>query len=421
MSKLLKASLLSLLLLFISFNKAIPEEIISWEECLIEAEKNHPDLISAKENINEQRANKDIAASGLYPQTSANIGASRTKTSTTKSNSYSYGISGTQLIFDGFKTRDKVSAVSEDLKASEYNYRLTSASIRFNLRSAFINLLKAKELIRVEEEIVKIRKENLELINLRYKSGFEHRGALLTAEANLAEANFELSQAKRNIAFAQRQLTKEMGLKEFKPMYVKGDFTIRDTAKEKPNFEDILKNHPSILMASAKKNSASFNLKSAYGNFAPQLSTTADINKKNSHWPPENDQWDWNLSLTLPLFEGGLKTAQVSEAQAVYNQREADERSIRDAVIVSLEQTWTALQDVIEKVETEQKLLAASEERSKIAQAQYSTGFITFDNWIIIENDLVNRKKAYLESQANASLREADWIKAKGEPLEYAQ
>ena len=65
------------------------------------------------------------------------------------------------------------------------------------------------------------------------------------------------------------------------------------------------------------------------------------------------------------------------------------------------------------------KSLQAAEERAKIAQTQYSTGFISFDNWIIIENDLVNAKKTYLESQASALSAEAKWVQAKGETLEY--
>ncbi len=61
------------------------------------------------------------------------------------------------------------------------------------------------------------------------------------------------------------------------------------------------------------------------------------------------------------------------------------------------------------------------EERATISEAQYSSGLISFDNWIIIEDDLVMAKKSYLEVQANALLAEANWIQAKGGTIEYAQ
>ncbi|MDD4910514.1 MAG: TolC family protein [Candidatus Omnitrophica bacterium] len=406
------------------------QEVFTWEDCLAQAKENNPELISAAEGIKLQRSEKDITASGLYPQFSADVDASTSKTSTTSSSgittsatndSYSYGISGSQLIFDGFKSINDLKAASENVKAAQQAYRFTSSEVRLNLRSAFINLLRAQELIRVAEEIVQIRRDNLVLITLQYQSGLEHRGALLTAEANVADADSELSQARRNVDFSQRRLSKEMGRKEFEPLSVEGGFIVNETVREKPDFEALVKTNPSILQAAAEKNSSLLGIRSAYGNFAPQISGTASANKKSPKWPPENDQWSVGLGLTLPLFEGGLKAAELSKAFAAYNQAVADERDIRDTAIVALEQAWAALQDAIETAEVRRKTLEASEERSKIAEAQYSTGFISFDNWIIIENDLVQAKKAYLEARANALLAEANWVQAKGETLEYVQ
>ena len=425
--------LFSIILCFFCFllPQAKAEEILTWEDCLVEAKKNHPDLISAVENINQQKASKSITASTLYPQIDANLDASTSGTSTTSSttgvttkattDTYTHGVSSTQLIFDGFKTINEVNAAKENIKAAQQNYRFTSSEVRLNLRTAFINLLKTQELIQVAEEIVKIRRDSLILITLRYESGLEHKGALLTAEANLAQASFEFAQAKRDVELAQRQLIKEMGRREFRLMSVKGDFTVKDTVKERPDLEVIAKNNPSLLQALAKKNAAAFDIKSAYADFAPMLSGTAGAFKKSAHWPPENNNWNLGLSLTMPIFEGGLRVAEVSKAKATYNQLEADERSTRDSVIVTLQQYWAALQDALETVEVQLKSLEALEERSKIAEAQYSTGFITFDNWIIIENDLVKVKKDYLDALGNALFAEANWIYAKGETLEYAQ
>ena len=123
----------------------------------------------------------------------------------------------------------------------------------------------------------------------------------------------------------------------------------------------------------------------------------------------------------MPLFEGGLRFAQVSQAQSAYRQAQADERSLKDGLVVALEQNWAALQDTIETVGVQQKQLIAAEERAKIAAAEYSTGFITYDNWSIIEDNLVSAKTRYLGAEANALLAEATWIQAKGETLEYAE
>jgi outer membrane protein TolC len=281
--------------------------------------------------------------------------------------------------------------------------------------------LKAQESLKITQEIYDIRRNNLELITLRYESGLEHKGALLTAEADLAYADYQVSQAQRSVDVARRKLIKEMGRTQFTSLAVKGDFQVRDTVKERPDFETIAKDNPSLRQIIAQENSARFSLKSAYANFSPTLSGAAGADKSGSHWAPKNDQWNLGLTLSVPIFEGGLRLAQVSQAQAYLNQLKENEGSTRDGIVSALEQNWSSLQDAIDNVGVQYKSLIATEERSKIAQAEYSIGFITFDNWTIIEDNLVKQKSAYLDAQANALLAEAGWIQAKGETLEYKE
>jgi len=406
------------------------EEVLSWQECIAQAQKNHPDLISAQANVRQYQAAKGITVSGLLPQISAGADGTRTGTTTRSStgvktrrtsNTYSYGASGTQLLFDGFKTFDNIKAASENMKASQYNYKFTSSEVRLRLRTAFANLLKGQESLRITEDIRVIRKSNLDLIALRYQSGIEHKGALLTAQANLAQAEFEIAQTKRALEAVQRQLLKEIGRTHFSPVRVTGEFMVSDTVREKPDFEILAKDHPSLGKLIAQKNAAYYGIKAAEADFFPTLSAQVGIDKSQSRWPPDDRQWNAGLTVSIPIFEGGLRLAQVSQAQAIYQQAVENERSARDGVIVTLQQGWAALQDAVETVDVQKKFLDAAQERAKIAESQYSLGLIQFDNWTIIEDDLVSAKKALLNAQANALLAEANWIQAKGDTLEYAQ
>ena len=416
-----------LLLIFLCFlsHPAAAEEVLAWGDCIKEAAKNHPDLIAAREEIKQSEAGKKISASGLYPQVDADLNASsaRSDNNTTNStaDSYNYGLSGSQLIFDGLKTINEVKGAGEDIKASKQNYNFTSSSVRFNLRSAFINLLTAQENVLIAEQIFKIRRENLELITLRYKSGLEHKGALLTAEANLAQAKLNIASANRDVEVARRQLAKEMGRIDSTKLKVNGDFEVKEFLSSKPDFEEIVKNHPSLKQVIAQVNSADFGLKSTYANFSPSLSGQAGANKSGSHWSPKADTWNVGLTLSMPVFEGGLRFAQVDQARALLNQLKANEISTRDSIIYNLEQAWANFLDSVENVNVQREVLNATEVRSQIAQAQYSTGFMTYDNWTIIEDNLVSAKNSYLTAQSNALAAEAGWVQAKGETLEYEE
>jgi outer membrane protein TolC len=409
------------ILIFLAWpNRALmAQDLLSWGDCIREAAKNHPDLIASYEAIKQSEATKKQTASALFPQITANLNAQTANASGRTTDTYAYGVSGTQLIFDGVKTINNVNAASENITAAKQGFRFTSATVRFRLRSAFIDLLKAQEMLRIAEEIYEIRRGNLELIVLRYESGLEHKGALLTAEADLADAKYGISQTKRAFQVAQEEMTKEMGRKQFTPLSAKGDLQVEDTAAERPDFVILAKNNPSWQQLVAQKRAAEFSLKSTYANYFPAVTATAGADRTGDRWAPRNNQWDLGVGLTWPLFEGGLRLAQVSGARALLRQLEENQRSSWDAAVLALEQNWASLQDAIENVSVQDKALAAAQERSKIAQAQYSIGFISFDNWTIIEDNLVTAKRNHLNAQAQALLAEAGWIQAKGETIDY--
>jgi outer membrane protein TolC len=274
--------------------------------------------------------------------------------------------------------------------------------------------------LNITQEIYNIRRSNLELITLRYESGIEHRGALLNAEANLSQAEFEIAQNQRALEVAQRQLIKEMGRTKVSPLRLEGAFKVSGVALEKPDFEVLANKNPSLGKLIAQKNAASFGIKAAAADFFPKLSADAGANRSGARFLPQNPQWNVGLTISLPIFEGGLRIAQVAQAKALFNQAQENERSSKDGIIVALEETWAALCDAVETVDVQKKFLDAAEERAKISEAQYSLGLIQFDNWTIIEDDLVSAKKNFLNVETNALLAEANWVQAKGETLEYA-
>jgi outer membrane protein TolC len=188
---------------------------------------------------------------------------------------------------------------------------------------------------------------------------------------------------------------------------------------EQADPDTIAKTNPSLLEIAARKEAARFELKSAKVDFYPELFARAGAGRTDSEWPPDEDEWSVGLVLSFPLYEGGSRIAEVSRATAELNRTQADERSERDSVVLALEETWTDFKDAVDRVLVRKKFFEATSERAKIARAQYANGLISFDNWTIIEDDLVRDQKSFLEAQADALNAEALWIQAKGGTLEY--
>ena len=414
-------------ILFI-YNGARAEELMTWDDCVKEAAKNHPDLVSAQMSIKSAQADKTITASGLFPQLSTDLNTSRSKSSGGSSsggssavNNYNYGVTGSQLIFDGFQTMNKVNAAAENINAVRQSYNFTSSQVRQRLRSAFVNLLKAQESLHIREGIFQRRRQNFELVTLKYEGGMENKGSLLSEQANVRQAQYDITTAKREIELAQRQLTKELGRRQLTPVTAKGEFKVNDDAREKPDFTALTQNHPTLQQLTAQKNAAAFNVKTAKGEFFPSITAQGNAGKNDTAWPPKDSEWSIGAAVSFPIFEGGKRFADVSKANALLTKAEADERSSRDGIIETLTDAWTSLQNALDNVDVQNQFLAATEMRARIAEAQYSIGFVSFNDWIIIENNFVSAKNSYLNAQAQALTAEANWIQAKGETLENVQ
>lgn len=399
-----------------------PAQPMTWDDCVKEAAKNNPGLVSAQMSVKSSQADKTITASGLFPQVSTDLNTSKSKNSGSKAvNNYNYGVTGSQLIFDGFQTMNKVNAAAENIKASQESYKFTSSQVRLRLRTAFVNLLEAQESLHISEEIYQRRRQNFELVTLKYEGGMENKGSLLTEQANLRQAQYNITTAKRGIELAQRQLTKELGRAQLVPMIAKGEFVVKDTEREKPDFAAIAANNPTLQQLIAQKNASVFNVKTAKGEFLPTITAQGSANKSDSVWPPKDSEWNIGAAVSFPIFEGGKRIADVSKANALLTKAEADERSSRDGIIETLTDAWTSLQNALDNVDVQYQFLVATEERAKIAEAQYSIGFVSFNDWLIIEDNLVSAKNAYLNAQSQALITEAGWIQAKGETLENVQ
>jgi outer membrane protein TolC len=323
-----------------AFAQEVQLQTLTWPQAFEEARKNHPDLVSAREKINQNKAQKNITRSGALPQIDASAGAS-TAASTGKreSESYDYGVSARQLLFDGFKNSNDTAAAREQIRAAVYNYEVVSSNVRLRLWTAFVDLLAAQENFKVVEAIAERRKQSFDLVTLRYENGREHRGSLLTAQANLSQARFEVEQAQRAIYFSQRRLSKELGRANFVPIEAQGALDVLAIDGAMPDFEGLVSTVPFLKELAAQKEAARFGVKSAQSNFFPQVYATGGAGRSDTSWPPSSRNWSAGLSVSVPLFEGGLQQAQLARARAAYNQSQADERSGRDGMILTLAQS----------------------------------------------------------------------------------
>ncbi|MBN1928724.1 MAG: TolC family protein [Chlorobiaceae bacterium] len=399
---------------------ALAVETLDWSQCLAEAAAHHPDLRSAAESVRQAEAQRKIVRGGLLPSVSASAGGRRSgSTDAAARGAWSYGVNASQLLYDGAKTSSQVKSATETLKSSRYGEESVSVDTRYALRTAFVQLLTAQQQVSLAEEIMTKRKQNLRLIELLYKSGTENIGSLSKARADLAEAEFEVSQARRALELAQVVLGTQLGRHSPGQIRVTGQFTAKEPTRQSPDFDRIAKESPAYLNLTAQKDAAGYSLQAARSAFMPSVYLSTGFgNSAFRQLPPDRTDWQAGIDVSVPIYAGGSGRAGVARATAVVNQLSADEQSLYLSLMRSLAQAWKNFRDAAGNVDVQKKYLAAASERARIADAQYSAGLVSFNDWTIIEDNLVNAKKSYLNAQSNLLTAEAAWVQAKGGKLE---
>ena len=419
---------INLFMVMLFFFISIPlqaEESVSWEQCVSEAVKAHPDLYSALALVQQAEADKRITQGALLPQLSFGVNSAENGSignGAGSSSALSYSLSAQQLLYDGCKTSNQIASNAEAIKAAQFNYNAVSANLRFALRSAFTQLLKAQDLVGLTVEIAERRKNNVRLISLRYQGGREHIGSLRQAEADLAQAQFEVSQARRGLVLAQTNLASALGRDMHQPIRVQSAFKASDLTDAKPNLAELAKNHPLFQQLDTRSKAARFDLEVSRSAFSPQISLTSSVGRGAfDRLPTDAVDWSAGVTVSVPIYEGGSARARVAKARAYLSQQNAQEKSGYLVLYNALEQSWKSFQDARQLVLVQTKQLEAAAERSKISNAQYSNGLVTFNDWVIIENNLVNAKKNLLNAEADMLIAEAQWIQSKGGALEGQQ
>jgi len=434
MRRLLMLSALLTVFFYQSFSSSrlYAAETLTWTQCLKEASEKHPDLRSASEAVRQAEAQRGIDRGGLLPSLSISAGGSRTGNLSSdagsgssvsgdgsRDGSWSMIASASQLLFDGAKTRNTVESRTETLKATQHAADVISASTRYALRTAFVQLLTAQQQVSLAAEIAERRRQSLRLIGLLYKSGTENSGALSKSRADLAAAEFEVAQSRRGLEMAQAVLCTQLGRMSFSPVRVTSPFAATESTNGMPDFDLLSREHPSYLQLFSQKEASRHSLQAARSAFVPKVSLTSSVgNNSFGNLPPERVDWQVGVNVSVPIYQGGTGRATVALARASLNKLTADEQSGYFSLMRSLQQSWKGFRDAADNVAVQKQYLDAANERARIAEAQYSAGLVTFNDWTIIEDNLVTAKKSYLSARSTLLTTEASWVQAKGGTVE---
>lgn len=393
---------------------------MTFEQCLQEAGQNNPDLYAGREGLKVARANLLASYSPFLPQVSAGASARKNNqeldTGYQDTTSYNAGLSADQNLFNGFQDAARLNQNRSRFTQAEINLLRVKSNLSAEISQAFARLMYAQDYLKLAENIASRRKDNYALVEMRFESGTEDRGSLLRSKALFSQALQDVTEAKRQINVAQRNLNKALGRQESGLVTVTGSWErIKAAPATSPDYEDLVKTTPEYRNADVQCAIAREQIRIARSGFLPTWSVSADYGLSDDESViPRDESWSVGTSIGLSIFDGAQTYFSLRSAQASLRATRSQLTSTANATMAALEEKFTGWKNAVERSVLQAELLEAAATRMEIANIKYSNGLMTFQDWDTIGNDLISNQQNMLSRELNAIVSQAEWEKTVG-------
>lgn len=326
----------------------------------------------------------------------------------------SVSVRATQNIFSGMERLGRVQAAKADKRFANWSLEEVKAQISRDLKAAVAQLHFAQKRIRLSRQIIQRRNENNENVELRYEGGNENKGSYLLATASLESARFEEMQAKNDLEVARQDLARVLGREDGSEITVTGMPPVSAPKTADQNWEKLAAETPQYRQAEAQAKNAAAGVTVARSGFLPSVDASTVVTKRLDDRADGDVNWSAGLDVTLPIFNGLNNYYSTRSAAATHRAARYNQASVRQKNLTSIKDAWNSYVESVKALEVSRKLLDAARARAEISRSRYNNGLITFENWDIIENDLISRERAMLETERDRVIAEANWELAQG-------
>jgi multidrug efflux system outer membrane protein len=394
-----------------------PARLLTWEDCVALAAQKSPNLVSAQYAEKASRASYLGSYNGLMPTLSLSDGYSSSNGSSVPG--YSAAASASIDLFNMGQLAG-IRSASASHSQSQASLRQASANLRYSLRSAFAQAYIAEKNVDVARKILEIQERNAEEVTLKYQSGKEYKGNMLSARALSLQAQANLAQTLRSVRTARSALDQQLGLDDFSETAVTGTLAAQAPPDFPARMRDFLSARPDVLLQEAVVKTQQAAVASAQSPLWPSLSANYSRSRSGPYqFPDPNYGWSSGVTLSYALFGGGPTSAyySVKSAKDSLEKSLQDLRTVSDAAMVDLENTWAAYANAMDGLRVADANLEATRQRNAEAEVRYASGLITYDNWEVIVAEWVSAEQQDKQAQLSAVTAQAAWEKSLGKAL----
>lgn len=251
--------------------------------------------------------------------------------------------------------------------------------LAFEVRSAFFDVARAQGQVKVASDQLAAVQKRLDDTRLFEKVGNVPKFDVVSAERDLAEADQALLAARTSEELAKARLRIQLGLTG--DAEVQLDTAALDPVKVEPDgtleslLDDARRNRPELLELQATVEAAKHGVHYARRSMMPSLSAGLSYTYQPNHGAftlPRTTAA--TVSLSIPLFDGGLARARVEQAQAGRAVAEADLAASAEQVELQVRSAYLNLTQAQARARVADAAMVQAQEAYRLAQLRYSIG-----------------------------------------------
>lgn len=360
-----------------SFADHLNEGTAALEELTQEALAHSPEITEAKSIVESAKATEKSARGSFFPELSA-VGASISNKLDQEKNSGTavYGRAQWNL-YRGGKDRADLSVAQSQSELAEKQAMLVQAGVARQVAQLYYGLLFLTESVALKEKAIGLNQEQLKLARLKKNSGYTSDADVIEFELREATLRSDLKRIAEEQEEKSRELSVLLGRKDLNSkIEVKGHLVRDDRQPKKDIVLSLLGKNSEVLAAEFDLLETQKDQTAARASFMPKVDLDARYGRlaNEDRVFTENNNYSVEMRLTVPLFSGFSSVNEVSSARAKVAAKDIAVQRKRLSVNATVENLFSKLSSLVERLDLEEKTLARSEEYYKITVGEYRRG-----------------------------------------------
>lgn len=358
-----------------------PPGLLSLEEAVGTALKNHPQGMEAIEVVTGAEARTGQVAAAYYPQISFAADWSRGRTffpsleNTKQVEAGTATINLKQNLYDFGRTEGALEASRENQAAARQALAFTRQDIAFRVKTAYFLLLAAERQVIATQDTVRAREEVYRQAGEYFRQGIRPKVDVTRAEANLYASRTALVRAENNRDLARVELFSAMGMPSPDERTLSEQLLPLPALPDRASLrQEAIDNRAELKRLQALENAAAAGVKVARSGELPILSGTASAGRASRDYSLSGDTWNLGVNLTVPIFTGYATTEQIRETKAALRAVQAQQANLRLQILKQVESAWLLAREASARFASTEKEVAAARENQTLAAARYREG-----------------------------------------------